>query len=139
MLQGRATTAAKVPAEQQGEPAAPTATRRQDKVLAIKQATNVKGVDAPADKPALTLAKSFDSYEATMRLAAMTGMDKELRGFGEADRSAAESSAANDAAPQRPRSANPARSGEGEPGSYTWLWIASAVLVLIAVALFIFR
>ena len=139
MLQGRATTAAKVPAEQQGEPAVPTATRRQDKVLAIKQATNVKGVDAPADKPALTLAKSFDSYEATMRLAAMTGMDKELRGFGEADRSAAESSAANDAAPQRPRSANPARSGEGEPGSYTWLWIASAVLVLIAVALFIFR
>jgi len=140
MLQGRATTAAGLPAEQQGEPAAPTATRRQDKVLAIRTATNVKVVDAPTDKPALTLAKGFDSYEATMRLAAMTGMDKELSTFGEADGSAAESSAASDAGRQKTRSANPAGSGAAaEPGSYTWLWIASAVLVLIAVALFIFR
>jgi serine/threonine-protein kinase len=140
MLQGRAATAAMVAAEQQGEPAAPTATRRQDKVLAIKAASKVKVGDTSTDKPALTLAKGFDSYEATMRLAAMTGMDKELSGFGEADGSAAESSAPNDAARQKTRSANPASNGAAaEPGSYTWLWIASAVLVLIAVALFIFR
>ena len=141
MLQGRATTAAKIPAEQLGEPAAaPTATRRQDKVLAIKTATSVKVADAGTDKPALTLAKGFDSYEATMRLAAMTGMDKELSGFGEADGEAAESSASTDAASQKPRSAIPPRGGAAaEPGSYTWLWIASAVLVVIAVALFIFR
>jgi len=139
MLQGRATTAAKIPAEQLGEPGAPTATRRQDKVLAIKTATSVKLADAGADKPALTLAKGFDSYEATMRLAAMTGMEKELSGFGEDD-GAAESTASTDAASQKPRSPIPARgSVTAEPGGYTWLWIASAVLVVIAVALFIFR
>jgi eukaryotic-like serine/threonine-protein kinase len=115
MLQGRAATAAKIPAEQLGEPAAPTATRRQDKVLAIKTATNVKTADAATDKPALTLAKGFDSYEATMRLAAMTGMDKELSGFGEADGSAAEGSVSKDAAAQKPRSA--AGGAAAEPGS----------------------
>ncbi len=85
MLQGRAAVLAKLPTEQRGEPPAPNATRRQDKVLPIKSAS-MKVADAAGSKPALTLAKGFDSYEATMRLAAMTGMDKELTGFdGDAD------------------------------------------------------
>jgi serine/threonine-protein kinase len=136
MLQGRAATAAKAATQQPGEPAAPSATRRQDKVLAIKTASKLKGADTHGEKPALTLAKGFDSYEATMRLAAMTGMDKELSGFDEADAQVAE---ASDGAGQKARSASPPRRDAAEPGSYTWLWIASAVLVLIAVALFIFR
>ncbi len=82
MLQGRAAEPSAFSAEQPGDPPAPTATRRQDKVLTMKSAS-MKVVNGVPDKPALTLAKAFDSYEATMRLAAMTGMDKELAGFAD--------------------------------------------------------
>jgi hypothetical protein len=139
MLQGRAAVLAKLPTEQRGEPPAPGATRRQDKILPIKSAT-MKVADAAASKPALTLAKGFDSYEATMRLAAMTGMDQELTGFdSDAD---TEVDVASSTTPVRPvlRTADPARRAEeSSGGSYTWLWIVSSVVALIAVALFLWR
>jgi len=138
MLQGRAAVLAKLPTEQRGEPPAPNATRRQDKVLPIKSAS-MKVADAAGSKPALTLAKGFDSYEATMRLAAMTGMDKELTGFDDAD---TEGDIASSTTPVQPvvRTADSARrTEEGRGGSYAWLWIVSIVVALIAVALFVWR
>jgi len=140
MLMGRSSGPKRAAGEEPGEPPAPTATRRQDKVLSLK-AASAKVADGTQDKPALTLAKSFDSYEATMRLAAMTGMERELAGFGDAPNGGADGDAvASDTVPQKPRSANPARSDQAaKGGSYTWLWIVSAVIVLIAVGLFVFR
>jgi serine/threonine protein kinase len=139
MLQGRAAAAAKLPTEHPGEPPAPTATRRQDKVLTFK-AGNVKVVDGAANKPALTLAKDFDSYEATMRLAAMTGMDKELSGF-DAAATGNGGDATNTTKPLRQpaRSADAARREPAGGNTYTWLWIVSILAVLIALALFLSR
>ena len=99
------------------------------------------GGRAPASKPALTLAKGFDSYEATMRLAAMTGMDKELTGFdSDAD---TEGDVASSHAHRFDRLSGPpiprAARRKGSGGSYAWLWIVSIVVALIAVALFVWR
>ena len=141
MLQGRAGEPAMLPAEEPGAPPAPTATRRQDKVLTMKSAS-MKVANGAPDKPALTLAKAFDSYEATMRLAAMTGMDKELAGF--ADTAPGPSAGASNDAPTtaaryNSRSDKSARRTRGQRGGYTWLWIVSVVAVLAAVALFVLR
>ena len=140
MLMGRSSGPARAAGDAPGEPPAPTATRRQDKVLSLK-AAGVKVAEGTQDKPALTLAKSFDSYEATMRLAAMTGMEKELVGFGDTPNGIGDDNAeAGDAVRPKPRSASAARNDQADAGaSYTWLWIASAVIVLVAVALFVFR
>jgi serine/threonine-protein kinase len=58
-------------------PPAPSATRREDKVLTIRT-PNAKSGEPQTEKQGLTLSKAFDSYEATMRLAAMTGMEKDV-------------------------------------------------------------
>jgi eukaryotic-like serine/threonine-protein kinase len=138
MLMGRANSQAQVAAEQPGDPPAPSATRRQDKVLTIK-AASIKVADATAEKPALTLAKSFDSYDATMRLAAMTGMDRELAGFGEVK----DTKPAPASEPSARQSAKAVKSARGTPAnrgrSYMWLWAASVVAVLIALGLFLMR
>jgi eukaryotic-like serine/threonine-protein kinase len=140
MLMGRANSPAQVAADHPGEPPAPSATRRQDKVLTIK-AASIKVADAASDKPALTLAKSFDSYEATMRLAAMTGMDKELAGFGDDQDHKPGAGPASE--PSARQSAKAVASPRGNPtqraGSYTWLWVASVLAVLIALGLFLMR
>ena len=139
MLQGRATEPSAFSAEQPGAPPAPTATRRQDKVLTMKSAS-MKVVSGAPDKPALTLAKAFDSYEATMRLAAMTGMDKELAGF--ADTAPTQSAGVGDAARATgaaPHNSRSERSTRGRRNRYTWLWIVSVVALAAAAALFVFR
>ena len=142
MLQGRAARPSVSSEDEPGAPAAPTATRRQDKVLTIKS-TSMKALSGAPDKPALTLAKAFDSYEATMRLAAITGMDKELAEFADtAPGHSARSSLGGSAGPtvrQNPRSQQPARRTRGHRGGYAWLWIVSIVAVLAAAALFVFR
>ena len=142
MLLGHAAEPSAFSAEQPGAPAAPTGTRRQDKVLTMKSAS-MKAADGPPDKPALTLAKAFDSYEATMRLAAMTGMDKELAGFADtAPRQiAGAGSAGFSSAPARDnaRSERSARGTRVHRSGYTWLWIVSVVALVAAAALFVFR
>ena len=51
--------------------------RRADRLIAVKPRQAATEDEAKG----LTLAKSFDSYEATMRLATLTGMDKDLETF----------------------------------------------------------
>src|SRR4029079_16308690 len=51
--------------------------RRADRLIAVKPRQAATEDEAKG----LTLAKSFASYEATMRLAALTGMDKDLETF----------------------------------------------------------
>src|SRR5215510_7673596 len=82
MLQGRASGPVALSATDPGAPPAPSATRRQDKVFTLKS-TSAKPEDSVTQKPGLMLAKAFDSYEATMRLAEMTGMGKELTAFAD--------------------------------------------------------
>jgi serine/threonine-protein kinase len=139
MLEGRAAQPSKVSAERPGPPLSSTATRRQDKVLAIKSAS-VKAADGASEKPALTLAKAFDSHEATMRLAAMTGMEKELAGFADSARGQSAGSNEGPATRKNPRSKKSAGSAPAARGSgYMWLWIVSIVAILAAAALFLFR
>jgi hypothetical protein len=128
-----------VSAERPGPPLSSTATRRQDKVLAIKSAS-VKAADGASEKPALTLAKAFDSHEATMRLAAMTGMEKELAGFADSARGQSAGSNEGPATRKNPRSKKSAGSAPAaRGGGYMWLWIVSIVAILAAAALFLFR
>jgi hypothetical protein len=107
------------------------------------KSTSMKVVSGAPDKPALTLAKAFDSYEATMRLAAITGMDKELAEF--ADTAPGQSArvglggSAGPAARQNSRNQQLPRRTQGHRGGYAWLWIVSIVAVLAAAALFVFR
>jgi serine/threonine-protein kinase len=142
MLQGRTTEPSVFSAAQTSAPPAPTATRRHDKVLTMKSAS-MKAVNGVPDKPALTLAKAFDSYEATMRLAAMTGMDKELAGF--ADTAPSQSPGAGNRGPatgatrHNSRGERSARATHGRRNGYTWLWIVSVVALAAAAALFVFR
>src|SRR4030095_9898677 len=140
MLRGRAAKPSMLSAEEPGAPPAPTATRRQDKVLTMKSAS-MKVVHAAPDKPALTLAKAFDSYEATMRLAAMTGMDKELAGFADTapHQNASNAAPATAAGRSSSRSDKSARRTRGQRGGYTWLWVVSVVAIVAAAALFVFR
>jgi serine/threonine protein kinase len=142
MLQGRAAGPAKFSTEKPGPPPAPTATRRQDKVLTVKS-PSAKVVDSVAEKPGLMLAKAFDSYEATMRLAAMTGMDKELASFAETapgQSSTGSNGGATTATWQKPTDANSKRGARAGHGSnYALLWIVSIAALLAAVVLFLFR
>ena len=142
MLHGRAAEPSMFSSDAPGAPPAPMTTRRQDKALTLKSA-RMKVVSGAPDKPALTLAKAFDSYEATMRLAAITGMDKELAEF--ADTAPRPSGRAGNNG--LPMSANPrdakdegsTRRAQGRRGGYAWLWVISMVALLAAVALFVFR
>ena len=52
---------------------------RSDKLRDRESRARQSGVPKQETKPALALSKAFDSFDATMRLAALTGMDKELR------------------------------------------------------------
>ena len=136
MLLGRARLPPRSSGDTAAEPAASNATPRQGQGIAIKPA-DLKAVDEP-DKPVMTLSSAFDSYEATMRLAAMTGMDKELRAFTETR--AGKAGTADTAAL---RNAGEDASGRGAAvktggrGIHTYLWIASAVASITAAALFV--
>ncbi|HVY04787.1 MAG TPA: serine/threonine-protein kinase [Burkholderiales bacterium] len=101
--------------------------------------------------PVLGLSKAFDSFDATMRLAALTGMEKELDKFSEtqkiarlkaladAKRSAAASSASASATWQQPAAAaGPARMN-GSASHLKLIWIGSIILAAAAAALFLLR
>jgi len=135
MVLGRTGPLLRSAADTSVETAALGATRHQDPVVAIKPA-NLKAVDEP-EKPALTLSPAFDSYEATMRLAAMTGMDRELRAF--TDTRPGQLVGADTATVRKPTTDGPARSGAPASASgrgvHTYLWIASAAAAVAAAAL----
>ena len=138
-------------------------TRHQDRAARILGATSTKSQEeAQADEaaagpdttqPALGLSKAFDSFDATMRLAALTGMEKELDEFSETQKIArlkALSQAKRAAAPAAlstsatwQRSGSLTRSvGSGGPSAGANLklvWIGSALLALGAAALFLLR
>ena len=140
-------------------------TRQQDKAARIlgtagarqdKQSDDEQSDQSTSDslQPALGLSKAFDSFDATMRLAALTGMEKELDEFSETQKIArlkALSQAKRAAAPAATspmsisttwqQSGSQIRSvGSGGQGAGTNLklvWIGSALLALAAAALFL--
>ena len=104
-------------------------------------------------QPALGLSKAFDSFDATMRLAALTGMEKELDEFSETQKIARLK-----ALSQAKRAASTATSplststtwqqtgglirsvgsgGQGAGANLKLVWIGSALLALAAAALFL--
>ncbi|HYM85619.1 MAG TPA: serine/threonine-protein kinase [Pseudoxanthomonas sp.] len=104
-------------------------------------------------QPALGLSKAFDSFDATMRLAALTGMEKELDEFSEtqkiarlkalskAKRAAAPATSPLSASTTWQRSGNLVRSvgsgGQSAGANLKLVWISSALLALAAAALFL--
>jgi hypothetical protein len=133
-----------VPASTQahGAAIAPTFTRRQDRLQAVKP--SAKPADAPQPERALTLSKSFDSYEATMRLAAMTGAEKDLERFSETQRLRASAKQGLPAAAsqtttwRQPEPANAAPvSAKGH--SVVYVWVIGGVLIAAAAALVLLR
>jgi len=106
-------------------------------------------------QPALGLSKAFDSFNATQRLAALTGMEKELDEFSETQKIARLK-----ALSQTKRAAVPAASslsasttwkqsvglirslgsgGQSAGANIKLVWIGSALLALAAAALFLLR
>jgi hypothetical protein len=104
-------------------------------------------------QPALGLSKAFDSFDATMRLAALTGMEKELDEFSETQKiarlkalSKAKRATASATSPLSASSTWQQGGGlvravgsGGESGGVNLklVWISSALLALAAAALFL--
>jgi eukaryotic-like serine/threonine-protein kinase len=140
MLQGRAGAVA-LSATDPGAPPAPSATRRQDKVSTLKS-TSAKPEDSVTQKPGLMLAKAFDSYEATMRLAQMTGMEKELAAF--ADTVPTRAAPAADGSTTGTQRDSAGTDYQRAPRtdrtrSHTFLWMVTIAALLTAAALLVFR
>jgi hypothetical protein len=85
----------------------------------------------------LALSKAFDSYEATMRLAAITGVEKEI---GEVPRTspapAQSADKSADSTWQQPALERGARDGKAGRKSNVWIYVISAVAIAGAVALY---
>ncbi|MEK6211302.1 MAG: serine/threonine-protein kinase [Pseudomonadota bacterium] len=139
-------------------------TRQQDRAARILGATGAKP-DQQSDEeqydpsasettqPALELSKAFDSFDATMRLAALTGMEKELDEFSEtqkiarlkalsrAKRAAAPATSPLSASTTWQQSGSLIRSvgsgGQSAGANLKLVWIGSALLALGAAALFL--
>jgi serine/threonine-protein kinase len=104
-------------------------------------------------QPALGLSKAFDSFDATMRLAALTGMEKELDEFSEtqkiarlkalskAKRATASATSPLSASSTWQQGGGLVRSvgsgGESGGVNLKLVWISSALLALAAAALFL--
>jgi serine/threonine-protein kinase len=127
-----------------GTPISPTYSRSRDRLQAVKPTATAQG--GPPSERALSLSKSFDSYEATMRLAAMTGVEQELERFSETQRMRAAAPAVAPAGATETdtwREVGPANSPP-EPATrqrhrgVMYVWIAGGVLVAAAAALLLF-
>ena len=141
------------------QPSAPL-TRHEDKRAALIRMVNDEAqpeasqMQDPIEMstPALGLSKAFDSFDATMRLAALTGMEKELDAFSETQKVArlkalskakragrrrsnlADSSTwRNETATSRMDTGGRASSGP----SLRYIWIGSVVLALAAAVMLI--
>jgi serine/threonine-protein kinase len=144
-LLGRLSGPARVASGTRGQPLPAPATRRSDKVAAVKPSAT----DTPPEQEAkgLTLSKAFDSYEATLKLAALTGAEKDLQTFAEAQSpqratsAAAASAAASATSTWQEVKAPAARRApqRASAHSHTYLWIIGAVAIAIALALLLLR
>jgi len=133
-------------------------TRQKDKRAAVTGIIEPQLNDSAADtnevsSPALGLSKAFDSFDATMRLAALTGMEKELDQFSETQkisRLKALSQAKRGARPNLSdsttwrQSVSGASSRAGAGGgssliSLRYVWVGSVVLAAGALLLMLFR
>jgi serine/threonine-protein kinase len=141
-------------------------TRQQDRAARIlgsagakhEQQSDEEQPDPSASEttqPALGLSKAFDSFDATLRLAALTGMEKELDEFSEtqkiarlkalsqAKRAAAPATSPLSASTTWQRSGSLIRSvgsgGQSAGANLKLVWIGSALLALAAAALFLLR
>src|SRR4051812_11611491 len=109
---------------------------------------------AETSLPALSLSEAFDSFDATMRLAALTGMEKQLDTFSETQKIArlkaladAKRGAASAAASALSGSATwkqlaAERQDPGQPmtaNQFKMIWLGSGVLVVAALLLFLLR
>jgi serine/threonine protein kinase len=138
-LLGKASGTAHVAAEARGQPLAPSGTRRSDKLAAVKAAP-VESV--PEQTTGLALSKAFDSHAATLKLAALTGADKEVAPSAPAPKPARANPVAAPASgsatdtwkdPKRP---SPARAQRPRAASsYTYLWLVGALAIAVALAL----
>ena len=147
------------------EPVSPL-TRQEDKEARILEMADevtdanagqrdMSGSATESTNPTLGLSKAFDSFDATMRLAALTGMEKELDKFSETQKIARLKSLAD------AKRAAASASASTLSGSATWqqsagrgqnslsagmtaaqlklVWVGSGLLVAAAAALFMLR
>jgi len=145
MMAGKLSAPTQIAEDRKGTPPPPTTTRRSDATGAVKRAPAPPSPEEEAK--GLILSKAFDSYEATLRLAAMTRAQKEKDAFAtteilppaDAAPTANARAGATDTwhdsalAPRKRRSAPEAKA------SYTYLWIVSGLAIAIAVVLFLLR
>jgi serine/threonine-protein kinase len=147
------------------QPASPL-TRHEDKADRILAAAGGTEPTAPAEpheaaqaapvestQPSLGLSEAFDNFSATMRLAALTGSEKELDQFSETQKIArlkalAEAKRSGNAPPSASDSTTwrqpgellrPASASGGAGLNLKLVWIGSAVLAAAALALFALR
>lgn len=148
------------------QPASPL-TRQEDQAAHILGAAGRRSESATKDddvedqphapdstQPGLGLSEAFDSFSATMRLAALTGMEKELDQFSETQKIArlkalADAKRANSDSPSLSASttwqqaAGAMRSGAGDAGALggnlRMVWAGSVLLAIAAIALLVLR
>ena len=155
MLEGKSTGMATADLAAAHGPAAARKTERLAPVKAPAGAGESEGARG------LALAKSFDSYEATLRLAALTGMEQEMEVFSStqsmrrpdmqqqqpATASATDTWQEPAAASTPPRveapvvaRAKPRRVEAHVPApTYGYLWVLSGIAIAVAVALYLLR
>jgi serine/threonine-protein kinase len=144
MVQGKSTGPGGIHAAH-GAAIPPTYSRAQDRLQAVKSTPPAQS--APPSERALSLSKSFDSYEATMRLAAMTGVDQELERFSQTQRMRAAAAPAvkpadatqTDTWRELGPANTPVQTGRARGHGVVYVWIAGAALVAAAAALLLLQ
>jgi serine/threonine-protein kinase len=113
---------------------------RPERMAALTSSAAPAGPTAESEGAGLALAKSFDSYAATLRLAALTGADPADALSKTRKLQATDAGSATDTWRDGPRAAPIAVAAEdAAPRSYAKLWIASALALTAAAALLLLR
>jgi serine/threonine protein kinase len=138
MVEGKQSGPAALRDSGPGEPAVAAATRKHDPLNAVKAAPPAG--EAEAGK-GLALAKSFDSYEATLRLASLTGQEADALSKPQATaKPDGNAAGATDMRQDEKRANLPPAVGQAAPSrSYAYLWILSAAALAGAAAIYLFR
>jgi serine/threonine protein kinase len=151
------------PQTTQSAPPAPPLTRHEDKAEKLLAAAGMT-IDDPAQdaeeapatpestQPSLGLSVAFDNFSATMRLAALTGMEKELDQFSETQKIARLKALADAKRGVKPstlsgsstwQQGDPSRAKAGSAASggvnLRFVWGGSALLVVAAITLLVLR
>jgi serine/threonine-protein kinase len=125
-----------------GAPLAPAATRKHDQLPMLKR----PAAGGDEGGKGLALAKSFDSYEATLRLATLTGVDQEIDGATKTQKMRRLQEEVAGAGPdtatdsRKESRAKPAtRPPSAAKRSYALVWIFSAAALTAAAAVYFLR